>query len=239
MVEEYKDRLGYAMVGAMLTTPRLAEAMGLSYQAVRKVLQGNSKSFTAENNARAAEVLGVDPSWLATGNPRPEPGYKTVPAATSKNAPVPSVQEVDLDGHPDLSAIRTVKLKLQAGVSGFAVEPIDEDGPPIFFRNDWLRQRGYKPYNLVAVKVRGHSMETNLHDGDTVVIHTKDTEPQEGEVYAVNYEGEPVIKRLKRDRGTWWISSDNTDKVRFPDKECSDSSCIIVGRIVHKQSERI
>ena len=147
---------------------------------------------------------------------------------------------VDLDAHPELTSIRKVTLRLQSGVSGFAVEPLDEvDGPPIFFRNDWMQQRGYKPYHLITVKVKGQSMEDKLFDGDLVVVNTADTTPRDGEVFAVNYEGEPVIKRMKRERGAWWLASDNLDKSRYPDKECSADTCIIVGRIIHKQSERI
>jgi phage repressor protein C with HTH and peptisase S24 domain len=147
---------------------------------------------------------------------------------------------IDLDAHPDLTPIRKVTLRLQAGVNGFAVEHLDEgDGPPIFFRNDWMQQRGYKPYHLITVKVKGQSMEDKLFDGDLVVINTADTTPKDGEVFAVNYEGEAVIKRMKRERGTWWLASDNLDKSRYPDKECVDGSCIVVGRIIHKQSERI
>ncbi len=152
---------------------------------------------------------------------------------TSKSA------DIDLDQHPELSPIRSVSLKLQAGISGFAVEPVDEDDPPIFFRNDWLRERGYKPYELLTLRVKGMSMITALWPDDRIVVNTGDTQPLEGEAYAINYEGEGVIKRLKRDRGTWWLTSDNPDKTRYPDKECLDGSCIIVGRIIHKQSERI
>ena len=151
----------------------------------------------------------------------------------------PDPVEVDMDSHPDLAPVRTVRLKLQAGVSGFAVEPIDDDGPPIFFRNDWLRQRGYKPYNLLALKIGGMSMIPTLWPDDMVVVHTADTEPKDGEVYAVNYEGESVIKRMKRERGSWWLSSDNADKARYPDKECLEGSCFVIGHVIHRQSERI
>ena len=128
---------------------------------------------------------------------------------------------------------------MRAGVSGFSVEPEEEDGPPIFFRNDWLLQRGYKPYNLIAIKVKGQSMEDKLYEGDMVVINTAEAEPIDGKVFAVNYEGEPVIKRLVRDSGSWWLASDNPDQRRFPRKECTQSSCIIVGRVIHRQSEQI
>ncbi|MCR6477545.1 CI-like repressor protein [Variovorax phage VarioGold] len=146
---------------------------------------------------------------------------------------------MELDTHPDLEPVRVVRLRLQAGVNGFAVEPDETEAAPIFFRSDWLRRRGLKSYNLVAVRVSGQSMETTLFHDDVVVANTADTEPKDGEVYAVNFEGEPVVKRLIRESGTWWLSSDNQDQRRYPKKECRGDSCLIVGRIVHRQSERI
>ena len=91
---------------------------------------------------------------------------------------------------------------------------------------------------LLALKVQGASMETGLYDGDTVVVNLADTTPLDGEVFAFNFEGECVIKRLKRDAGEWWLTSDNPDKRRFPDKRCTDGVQVL-GRIVFKQSERI
>ena len=51
--------------GATVTT--LAREMGISYQAVKKVVDGTSTSFSAANNAEAAQVLKLNPDWLATG----------------------------------------------------------------------------------------------------------------------------------------------------------------------------
>jgi phage repressor protein C with HTH and peptisase S24 domain len=82
-------------------------------------------------------------------------------------------------------------------------------------------------------------MEPSLHEGDTVVINTADTTPKDGEVFALNYEGESVIKRLVRDAGDWWLASDNADKRAYPNKRWVDGLSFIVGRVVHKQSERI
>lgn len=46
---------------------QLSKALGISYVAVKKVLDGQTKAFTAENNSIAASFLGVSPDWLATG----------------------------------------------------------------------------------------------------------------------------------------------------------------------------
>jgi len=67
---DYKDRLKRAMLeapGAPVTTQQLADKLGVSYQAVKKVLDGKSSAFDARNNAKAAEFLGVRSDWLAIG----------------------------------------------------------------------------------------------------------------------------------------------------------------------------
>ncbi len=82
-------------------------------------------------------------------------------------------------------------------------------------------------------------MEPALYAGDVVVINTADREPKDGQVFAVNYEGEDVVKRMMRDTGEWWLHSDNADQRRYPRKMCRGNECLILGKIVYKQSENI
>lgn len=186
-----------------------------------------SRGVSKEGAIKAEQELGCSVNWVLTGEGTEDSLVKREP------------EEIDLDAHPGLERVRSVKLRLQAGVSGFAIEPDRGDGMPIFFRSEWLRSRGYKAQNLVAIRVTGQSMEPTLYAEDMVVINTADTEPKDGKVYAINYEGEAVIKRMTRDSGSWWLSSDNPDQRRFPRKECRDAGCLVVGLVVHKQSEQI
>lgn len=64
---EYSERLKAAMARAQVKTRTLSDAIGMSYQGVKKVIDGKSNAFSAENNSRAAAALGVSPDWLATG----------------------------------------------------------------------------------------------------------------------------------------------------------------------------
>lgn len=64
---EYKDRLKAAM-GKTVTVQQLANGIGLSYQAIKKVVDGKSKALSAENNSKAARFLKVRADWLATGD---------------------------------------------------------------------------------------------------------------------------------------------------------------------------
>ena len=45
----------------------LADALGVTRQAIEKLLKGGSKEMSAGNNARAAQLLNVDATWLALG----------------------------------------------------------------------------------------------------------------------------------------------------------------------------
>jgi phage repressor protein C with HTH and peptisase S24 domain len=139
---------------------------------------------------------------------------------------------------PDYREIRKVKLQLSAGITGFIADPEEDDGKPIGFRQSWFDENGFVPEKLIAIKVKGDSMEPRVSQGDTVVVNTADITPKDGEAFAVNYEGESVVKRLVRDAGSWWLSSDNPDQRRYPPKKC-DENCIIIGRIVQQQRARI
>jgi phage repressor protein C with HTH and peptisase S24 domain len=135
--------------------------------------------------------------------------------------------------------IQKIKLQLRAGVTGFQTLPEIHDGGTINLPKNWVDRKGFFPVALIAISVIGDSMEPRLFEGDVVVINTADRRMVDGEVYAVNYEGEAVIKRLVRERGEWWLFSDNPDQTRYRPRGCREGDCNIVGRVVWKGSERI
>jgi|SRR5690606_12699781 len=65
---DYKDRLQAAMDRRGASVHELADALGTTYQSVKKVLGGRSGAFNAVNNALAARFLGVRSDWLAIGD---------------------------------------------------------------------------------------------------------------------------------------------------------------------------
>jgi phage repressor protein C with HTH and peptisase S24 domain len=146
---------------------------------------------------------------------------------------------INLENNPDYPAVRRVRIKASAGIAGYAVERMDEDGPPIVFRADWFKTHGYRPDKLVAMRVCGQSMEPSLHQGDLIVVNTEAATPKDGVAFVVLYEGVVAVKRLVRDSGAWWLESDNADKRAYPRKACTDDTTKIVGQVVYKQSEWI
>lgn len=219
---DYAERLQKAIEAAPMTVRELATRLGVTTQAIYKVLRGETRSLQASHHLAACRALQVEPKWLADGV-----------------GPMVAPRSIPLVGNPDYPAIRRVRLRFDAGVHGYRVDQLEEpEVDPLVFRASWFRTRGFAPEKLVAVGVSGASMEPTLYDGDTVVLNLADTQPKEAEVYALRYEDQLVIKRLFRESGGWSMRSDNPDQRRYPAREVSEA-VEIIGRVVHRQSERI
>ena len=209
-----QERIAEVMKHSGLSVKQMADVCGVLPSAVSQWKDGPTKSIKTAPAARLAERTGFSALWIATG----EGGKWRV---------APSAAPIDLEGNPDYPAIRRVRLKLSAGIDGFSIETNVEDGTPIVFKREWFAARGYKSESLIAIDVHGASMEPGIYDGDTVVINTAQQEPRDGRVFAINYEGELVIKRLQRDDGEWWMESDNADQRRYPRKRFTETTFII------------
>lgn len=201
-----------------LTQQQVADAFGINKASVAEWESGRTQP-TSERLVKLAEALQTTVDFLLQG----ESAVDIAAESASGDAYL---------------AIRHARFRLAAGVGGYEIHYDNSDGGPLYFRREWLQRRGLKPDKLIALKVHGASMEPGLFEGDTVVVNLADVEPTDGSVFALNYEGQCVVKRLKRDAGQWWITSDNADKRFFPDKVC-DENVKIIGRIVHRQSEHI
>lgn len=92
---------------------------------------------------------------------------------------------------------------------------------------------------VVALVMFEDSMAPGPYGGDTLIINLADKKPSDGEVFALNYEGTVLIRRLIRDARHWWLSSDNADQRRFRRKKYAGAGCEIIGRVVYRLSETI
>ncbi|WP_318826107.1 XRE family transcriptional regulator [Burkholderia thailandensis] len=217
------DRLRAALQEAQMNQSELARRVGVTRGAVSFWLTSATTSLAGENLLKVASALSVSPNWLATGRGRMKPA---------------TPQEISLQENPEYPAIRRVKIKISAGITGYGIEPLEEDHAPIVFHRSWYESNGYDPEKLLAIKVAGASMEPGLYDGDWVVVNSADTSPRDGVAFALSFDGEVVIKRLFRTEGHWVAASDNQDKRIYRDRPLNGDT-FIIGRVIHKQSERI
>ena len=215
----------------------LSRASGVPQPTINRILKGVGKRGPeAHTLVQLAAACDVAFDWLHEGiEPRARASAGQPATAPSAFLSVVVAQEDDARFYQ----IQKVKLRLSAGISGFSVEPETHDGSMFSVPRNWADRNGFIPERLIGIKVRGESMEPSLYEDDLVIINTADAKPVDGAVFAVNYEGEPVVKRLSRDAGEWWLTSDNPDQRKYHRKVCRGNDCIIIGRIVRKESDRI
>lgn len=210
------------IIDAGFTQADLYRAAGVTKGAVKQWLTGGIQSIKLEYAIGIQRLTGFNSVWITTGK-----GDKRI----NVNHPIEESEKI--------IKIQRVNLKLSAGITGFAIDAEHEPAGTYNIEKSWLDARGLSKENLIAIRVKGDSMVPKLHHGDTVVIDTADTKPEDGTVFAVNYEGEAVVKRLSRDAGEWWLVSDNPDQQKYHRKVCRGNECIIIGRVVRKESDVI
>ena len=89
--------------------------------------------------------------------------------------------------------------------------------PPSFFQ-----RKHVDPSCMRIIKAKGDSMSDFIHDGDMVGIDISQTEIVDGEIYAVYFEGEGMIKQIfKEEGGKLTLHSLNS---KYRDREVSEQN---------------
>lgn len=225
------DRLLEVMRELDLAKPKdLADFCGVSEGLVSQWFSGRTKLGPKPLRAFARTQFNLD--WITDGR---APKYRDSQLPQGFRRVEASDPE---DEHPELVKIQRVRLRLSAGLTGFQTDPDRRSGGIDLVPRRWIERHGYIAERLLAIEVHGESMEPSLYDGDTVVINTADTRPVDGSVYAINHDGEAVVKRLEKEGPLWYLASDNK-RPEFGRRMIRDPSTWIIGRVVRKESERI
>jgi phage repressor protein C with HTH and peptisase S24 domain len=211
-----------------MSESRLAQILSKTYR--------NGEAFTEKTARKVEEMAGLPMMFFDLGLVSSEPVatpnvLELVPGARR----VHGVERGD-ESH---TQIMKVRLRVQAGITGFQVEPEFYEGDTMGVPTEWMEKERLEKEFLIAIVVRGESMEPALYEGDVIVINTADKSLIDGSVYVVNYEGEAVVKRMTRDAGQWWLSSDNADQRKYHRKICKGAECIVIGKVVRKESTHI
>lgn len=200
---EYKDRLETAMKASGTSHQKLADALGVSYQAVKKVTDGKSKAFDAFNNARAARILGVTSDWLALG------GTEIV-QVESPVVPSGYVRLEHLSPTPSMGKGREIDSPVQL------VQHLD-----VF--EQWVREKvgSTNPSRIKILTGRGNSMSPTINDGDLVFVDVECRSIEAAGIYVLDVAGRLILKKaMILSSGTLIIRSDNIDE--YPDEERYD-----------------
>jgi phage repressor protein C with HTH and peptisase S24 domain len=192
-----------------------------------------------EDYSSISRLLGRNPAYIQQFIKRGSPrrlseddrralaAYFRVPEGRLRGRP-----EAADEPSPALVAVPRIDIGASAGPGGIA--EIEERGAPIGFDAGLLRELGVtRPAALSIIRVRGHSMEPTLRDGDDILVDRGTAAVRSGAIHVLRFEGLIVVKRLiveRRGPRPFLIRSDNPD---FPDIRTFDpAETVVIGRVL-------
>lgn len=221
------------VLAGLKTQAELARALNQSQQTVNN---WEARGISKAGLLKAQSAIGCSATWLETG----EPPMALAPRLATDGGEVISDDDnpfledargIRIGDEPDTIPIRRVTLKLHAGVTGFETEPDLEDGGVLHVPRAIIEGHNLIPHQLLAIRVRGQSMEPMMFEDDVVVVNTADKKPISREIYAVNFNGEALVKQLVKRGSDWCLHSINPD---FGPVNVRSGQCSIVGRVVYQ-----
>lgn len=123
LMGDYKERLLSAMESQGVSTQKLADELKISYQAVKKVLDGKTAAFDAKNHAKAARFLKCSADWLLDGT-------TSVPVEGEKLQVALSPQAVELAKLFDMLSDRIKRTVAYNAATEAILRALQEHEPP-------------------------------------------------------------------------------------------------------------
>lgn len=224
-----------AALAGLKTQAEVARALNQSQQTVNN---WEARGISKAGLLRAQSAIGCSATWLETGTPpmaiaaRPlADAPDTAPPAATDNPFIEDARGIRIGDEPHTIPIRRVKLKLHAGKTGFETEPDLEDGGVLHLPRAVIDAQNLVPHQLLAIRVRGQSMEPMMFEDDVVVVNTADKSPISREIYALNFDGEALVKQLVKRNNDWFLYSVNPE---FGPINVRSGQCSVVGRVVYQ-----
>jgi len=230
------NRLDEAMKAAGIPSQNaLARLSDIPQPTINRILKGvGKKGPEAHTVVRLAEACNVSFQWLYEGiGPK-----EREPRTQREETPAETIRvSVDDGDSGKFVGVRMLTRVIHAGMDGVDGDFEYDDGIALSLPLDWVQAKRLDPAKLVALKVKGQSMYPTMREGDVVIVNTADRNPLDGELFAVNHHHKPVVKRLEREGGGWYLASDNRAPAygRRPVEEDTE----IVGRVVRMQVDFI
>lgn len=192
----YWDRLGPELKARKMSRQQFADALGVSYQAVKKVADGGSPG--SENNLKAAKLLGLNPLWLATGED-PKTGFNLadLPHTAEQNTPpTQSGQAQTATNNVAQAELGATKVPVISFIqAGSMTEIVDNFAPGD--AEEWLLTDQKLSGCSFALEIKGDSMLPEFKPGDKVIIDPE-VQPQPGDyVVAKNGTNEATFKKYR------------------------------------------
>ncbi len=223
--EQIGKRIDDLVKKSPLNNREISELVGVSKVTVGKWRKGETEP-TATNVVRLAEVLNSSVEFITQGD-LPKEVQDLLNQCSS-----PQTATEEDNAHRIGIDFYDVHACCGDGDSIFEYEPLKEK---LFFKPDFFKKRNLKEKHCVMMYAKNDSMEYYICDGDAVMIDKSANNVKDGQVYAVWFEGELMIKRIfKNGNGELTLTADNK---KYRDKEINQDNgdtFRIIGEVVYR-----
>jgi phage repressor protein C with HTH and peptisase S24 domain len=213
-----------------LNQQSLADAATIPQPTISRILKDTAKKSPSGNTIKLlADACGVSFQWLYEG---------IGPMEKQSDAGVGGIIKVesgDGDGEGQFIGIRMLKRQVYLGVDGVDADWEYEEEVSLSLPVEWLRSKRMAPGDLFAFKASGQSMYPTIPDGTIIVANRTNILPADGKLFAVNHNGRPMVKRMERHAGQWYLASDNP----LPEygRRAVDNDSRVLGRVVRMEMD--
>lgn len=227
-----------------LNETALARATGVPQPTVHRLLNADTHDPRDSTLRPLANYFSVTVEQLRTGLPNPLP-----PAPPpQKHKPIRAYEIKAIDGSdgvdPEAEVLVAEVDVVVSGGHGAVVPEFVETRYRMAYQISWLRQVGANPRDVRLMKVIGNSMERTLFHGDRIAVNIADKRIVDGRVYVFATGGtdpDIKVKRLYRTiDGRLRITSDNMDKMQYPDEYLSAEDAdqlTMIGRVIDRSGQ--
>lgn len=231
------QRIKLARKHARMTQNGLAEACGWDGQSRVSNYETGERVPGVEELDLIAKATGVSAYWLMTGEGDMLGG--PLEANASDRGPIRTWRNGDSVAGMVVIPRYDVWASMGDG-NHIDHEPELADGD--LYRESFALAAGWTPRTHFAMRVKGDSMiEAGLRDGWSIVVDSRDTKPEPGEIYAIKYGivGLMVKYVEPTPSGGLRIISANRSIPQFRDPieltSAMAEDVVVLGRVVHVQ----
>ncbi len=227
------DRIIQRMTELKVRQVDLIEATGATKGAVSKWVAGTNVP-KAEYLPGLAAVLKTTQEWLLTGK-EPEKlntfkmqefmdkhGLKKIDDSSFDVNDIHEPTVVDYEIEIGFIWIDVVEANFSCGTGESIEFHFDVINGKFPFPPSFFQKKYVDPRCMRIIKAKGDSMSDFIHDQDLVGIDISQTEIIDGEIYAVYFEGEGMIKQIFKEEGGKLILHSLNPKYR--DREVTEQN---------------
>ncbi|MGE4324133.1 MAG: XRE family transcriptional regulator [Sphingobium sp.] len=210
------DRLIARMAETGETQSSLARAVGMSPQAIGKIVRGETASSPQLH--LIAQYLRTTPSYLTGRTDDPDEGAFVAPTR----------EEIA----EQMGLIQLQEIDLAIGMGAAYVEDAPVNSLSRWMPQEWVRQFTDRPAKYLTIaRPRGESMYPTINDRDIVIIDRSRTSIDEQDsIWAVFYGGLGTIKRVRAlPDGSYRLMADNP---QVSAETVVDGEMSVFGRVV-------